>query len=91
MSINKLDSMTGVFSQPILDQIKGQSTAPLAGATSAAAPTSTGSHTSATGSSTGSATVTKSSAPAQTSNAAISTKAGWFGIVVGAIVGATMF
>jgi cell division septation protein DedD len=88
-----MNSMTGTFSQEILDQIKGQATAPLAGATAAvtttggAAPTTTPSNTK-----------TSSRAPSSTkpasstsTNAAVATKAGWYGIVIGAIVGASMF
>jgi len=88
-----MNSMTGTFSQTVLDQIKGQSTAPLAGAT--AAPTgasSTGTTaTSASKTSSSSATGTKAGASSKPTNAAASTKAGWLGIVIGAVLGASMF
>ncbi|KAF5384250.1 hypothetical protein D9615_003339 [Tricholomella constricta] len=85
----EMDSMTGVFSAPVLDQIKGQSTAPLAGAT--VAPSKAATTSAAPTKASGTPTASKSAAASQTSNAALGTKAGWFGIVAGAVVGASMF
>ncbi|KAF8062236.1 hypothetical protein FPV67DRAFT_1671441 [Lyophyllum atratum] len=85
-----MNSMTGTFSQAVLDQIKGQATAPLAGAT--AAPTAASPTTTPATSKAATTTGTKAGAStAKPSNAAVSTHAGWFGIVIGAVVGASMF
>ncbi|KAG6815670.1 hypothetical protein H0H87_012361 [Tephrocybe sp. NHM501043] len=88
-----MNSMTGTFSPAILDQINGQSTAPLAGATTAAAGASTTASASLTTSKSATATATKSSStPANTSNAAVHMKgSSWAGIVLGAVVGAAVF
>ncbi|KAG6848599.1 hypothetical protein H0H93_015583 [Arthromyces matolae] len=93
-----MSGMTGTFSQAVIDQINGQSTAPLAGATAAAsstgaaaATTSASATTSKASSSTASATKSSTSA-AKTSNAAIHMKgSSWFGIILGAVVGAAVF
>ncbi|KAG5639761.1 hypothetical protein H0H81_000041 [Sphagnurus paluster] len=85
-----MNGMTGTFSQAVLAQIQGQSTAPLAGATVSPTNSATSSSTSASQSSSGTASASKASSTTST-NAAASTKAGWFGIVIGAIVGASMF
>ncbi|KAG6840309.1 hypothetical protein C0991_007634 [Blastosporella zonata] len=89
-----MSSMTGTFSQAVVDQINGQSTAPLAGATAAvssSAPAATSA--SLTSSKAASATSTKTSATAaKTSNAALHMKgSSWVGIVLGAVVGAAVF
>jgi hypothetical protein len=88
-----MNGMTGTFSQAVLAQIQGQSTAPLAGATvsptNSATNSATSSSTSASQSSSGTASASKASSTS--TNAAASTKAGWFGIVIGAVVGASMF
>ncbi|KIM41567.1 hypothetical protein M413DRAFT_445540 [Hebeloma cylindrosporum] len=88
-----LDSMTGVFSAAILSQISGQSTAPLAtqstpaGITTPVAATTTAASSSKKPTSTGS-----SAASASASSAAVlSSRAGWVGAVIGALVGVTMF
>ncbi|KAG6907538.1 hypothetical protein DXG01_008574 [Tephrocybe rancida] len=88
-----MSSMTGTFSPAILDQINGQSTAPLAGATTAPAATTKPATSASLTTSKSSASATKSSAaPAKTSNAALHMKGGsWVGIVLGAIVGAAVF
>ncbi|KAG6869959.1 hypothetical protein C0993_005478, partial [Termitomyces sp. T159_Od127] len=79
-----MSGMNGKFSQVVLDQISGQSTAPLAGATSASTPKPTSS-AALTTSSTASATKTSAS-PANTSNAAVHMKgSSWFGIILGAL------
>ncbi|KAG6889945.1 hypothetical protein C0995_013472 [Termitomyces sp. Mi166 len=86
-----MSGMTGTFSQAVIDQINGQSTAPLAGATSAAPASKATPSPSLTPSSTSSATKTSASA-AKTSNAAVNMKgSSWFGIILGAVVGAAVF
>ncbi|KAG5723893.1 hypothetical protein E4T56_gene9803 [Termitomyces sp. T112] len=89
-----MNGMTGTFSNSVIDQINGQSTAPLAGATSAAAPVSkaTTSPSLTTSTSHATSSATKSSAsPTTTSNAALHMKGSWVGIVLGAVVGAAAF
>jgi uncharacterized transporter YbjL len=87
-----LTNMTGTFSPLVQSEIDGLSTAPLATAMPTASggltstPSLTTSLTSTKGSSTASATSTS-----KASSGAISIKAGWVGLVFGAIVGATMF
>jgi hypothetical protein len=88
-----LAGMTGVFTQAVLDQIAGQSTAPLAGATSA--PSSGGSTAAATttskaSSSSKSSTSTASATNTNTSNSGAMVQAGWSGLLVGALVGCAM-
>jgi len=83
-----LTNMTGVFSASVSAEIAGLSTAPLV----SAMPTATG--TSTPSSTTSLASTHSSSTPSATSTSksgAISIKAGWAGLVFGAIVGATMF
>ncbi|KAG5331664.1 hypothetical protein C0989_007612 [Termitomyces sp. Mn162] len=89
-----LNGMTGTFSNAVIDQINGQSTAPLAGATSAAAPVSkaTTSPSLTTSTSHATSSATKSSAsPTTTSNAAFHMKGSWVGIILGVVVGAAAF
>jgi len=85
-----MNGMTGVFSQAVLSQIAGQSTAPLAGATSAPAQTSSATATITT-KSTLSSTSTKSTTSATSSSGALNVKAGWYGVIMGAVVGVAMF
>jgi len=85
-----MDGMTGVFTQEVQAQIAGQSTAPLAGATSA--PSSSNATTATTTSkATSSTTSAKSTATSAKSNAAVNVKAGRVGLLVGAAVGFAMF
>jgi hypothetical protein len=92
----KMAGMTGKFSDDIQRQIDGQSTAPLAGQTSA--PASSGSATASatttkatsSGSATGSSTKSSASATS-TGNSAVNVKAGWFGALLGAVIGVAMF
>jgi hypothetical protein len=92
-----LQNMTGNFSAAVQSQIAGQSTAPLgptsSGASSAASSTSSGAASSAslTASGTSKTSSSTTSATAKPSNAATGLKAGWAGIVFGAVVGVTMF
>jgi len=89
----RLDHMTGTFTPAILAQIAGQSTAPLAGQTSTPAaarttPTTTPAKTTPTP--TGSGTAANSTDADD--NGAVSARAGWAAIVVGAVVaGAVLF
>ncbi|TEB25514.1 hypothetical protein FA13DRAFT_1756569 [Coprinellus micaceus] len=87
-----LDSMTGEFTPAVQSQIAGQSTAPLASQTSTPAGAS---KTTATGATTSAATTSKASAAAATTsaadNGAISAKAGWAGIIIGAVAGVALF
>jgi hypothetical protein len=84
-----LINMTGVFSPTVLSEISGQSTAPIA----SASPTATGasSLTTSLPSSTHSSSTPSATGTSKASSGAISIKAGWAGLVFGAIVGATMF
>jgi hypothetical protein len=88
-----LDSMTGVFSAPILSQISGQSTAPLAtqstpaGVTTPPAAATTAAASSKKASSTGSSAASATASKA----AALSVRAGWAGAALSALVGVTMF
>jgi len=87
-----LNNMTGTFSASVLSEIAGQSTAPLV----SAMPTATGASTSTPSLTTSLASTHTSGTPSATgtskaSSGAISIKAGWAGLVFGAIVGATMF
>jgi len=84
-----LNGMTGTFSQEVQSQIAGQSTAPLAGATSAPAQTSPATATMTTKSSS-SSTSTKSTASATHTSGAFNVKAGWYGVIMGAVVGVAM-
>jgi hypothetical protein len=86
-----MNSMTGTFSQEVQAQIAGQSTAPLAGATSAPAQTSSAAATTTSSKATSSSTSTKSAATPTNSSGALSVKAGWFGVIMGAVVGVAMF
>jgi len=94
-----LNNMSGNFSSSILAEISGQSTAPLAGQTSSAASSaattsSKASSASLTASSTSknpSSTSSTTSATAKPSGGAMGLKAGWAGIVFGAVLGVTMF
>jgi len=87
-----LNSMTGTFPASVAAEIAGQSTAPLGGQTSSgtAGPTSTPSLTTSTASKTPTST-SSTSATAKASSGAMGLKAGWAGIVFGAVVGVTMF
>jgi len=85
-----MNGMTGVFSQAVLSEIAGQSTAPLA------APTSTpasGSPTAATTTGTSATSSTKSTSTAKSTatSGALNVKAGWFGVLAGVVVGCAMF
>jgi len=90
-----LTGMSGAFNSSVQAEIDGQSTAPLAplvtsgasGATSSSTPSLTSSSASKTPASTSSTT----SATAKPSSGAMALKAGWAGIVFGAVVGVTMF
>jgi hypothetical protein len=87
-----LNNMTGTFSAAVLSEIAGQSTAPLGVQTSASAgSTSAPSSTTATASQ--KPTTASSSTPSATHSArgAMGIKAGWTGLVFGALVGAVMF
>jgi hypothetical protein len=95
-----LDTMTGTFNASVQAEISGQTTAPLAsqtasgssGTTGATSATSTPSGTASTGSSkrpTG--TSSTSSSTASATSGAMGLKAGWAGMVFGAVVGVTMF
>lgn len=88
-----MSGMTGTFSQAVLGQIQGQSTAPLAGATAAPTGASSAVSTPATSSSkTSSASTKAATSTSKPSSAAVpGTQASWFGIVIGAVVGAAMF
>lgn len=85
-----LSNMTGTFSSAVQSQIAGQTTAPLAGQTSTASPTSSVSAT-VTGTSK-TATGTSSAIPSasKTASGAMGIKAAWTGIVFGGLVGITM-
>ncbi|KAJ2922925.1 hypothetical protein H1R20_g14202, partial [Candolleomyces eurysporus] len=90
-----LNEMTGTFSPAISSQIAGQSTAPLQSQTSAA-PRTTGTAAATTTGTTGGTARTTSAAPtgstaASQGSGAISSRAGWAGIVIGAIAGAALF
>jgi len=95
-----LDGMTGTFSAAIQDEIDGQSTAPLFGATASANSTggaSTGAPVSATTSAPSTATHGSSSIPtplaptgSSSANAAVIVKAGWLGALLSAVVGASI-
>ncbi|KAF5313319.1 hypothetical protein D9611_008493 [Ephemerocybe angulata] len=87
-----LDSMTGTFTPEIQAQIAGQSTAPLATQTPAKTGTAASTSTTASSSSTTKAAAsTTTSAAAKPANGAISAKAGWAGILIGAIAGVALF
>lgn len=88
----RLTGMTGAFSSAVQAQIAGQSTAPLQGPT-AAPTTGTASATTAkvTSSGTTSAPAKATGTPAAAQNGALSVKASWVGVVIGAVVGITMF
>jgi len=86
-----LNNMTGTFSPTVLSEIAGQSTAPLVSAT----PTATGGLASTPSlttslASTNSLSTASATGTSKASSGAISIKAGWAGLVFGAIVGATM-
>jgi hypothetical protein len=86
-----LTNMTGTFSPAVLAEIAGQSTAPLGGATSSSSlstPASTPSITTPAPATSASSTP---SATVRASNDAMGLKAGWAGLVFGAIIGVTMF
>jgi hypothetical protein len=89
-----LNGMTGTFSQSILAQIAGQSTAPLVGGQTSSGttgPTSTPSLTTSTASNSATSASSTTSATAKATSGALGLKAGWAGIVFGAVVGVTMF
>ncbi|KAJ2919682.1 hypothetical protein MD484_g718, partial [Candolleomyces efflorescens] len=88
-----LNEMTGVFTAEILSQIAGQTTAPLQSATTGSVRT-TAASTTVQSTGTTSARTTSASATgsaAAQGNGVISTRAGWAGVVVGAIAGAALF
>jgi hypothetical protein len=92
---DSLNEMTGVFTAEILSQIAGQTTAPLQAATTGSVRT-TGTAAATTTHSTGTTSARSTSASATGSSAAqnngvISTRAGWAGVIVGAIAGAALF
>jgi len=89
-----LKGMSGTFNSSVISEIAGQSTAPLgpqtssgasSSATSSPALTATGTSKSSTG------TSSTTSATAKPSSGAMDLKAGWVGIVFGAVVGVTLF
>lgn len=90
-----MDNMKGTFSPEVQAQISGQSTAPLAGQTAPAASAPSGSATLTTSRAASSAS--KSASPSTTakdnakSNGALSSKAGWVGIILSALVGVAAF
>jgi len=86
-----LNQMTGTFNSSVLSEIAGQSTAPLGSQPSSGttSPTSTPSLTTST--STKPTSTSSTSATAKTTSGAMGLKAGWAGIVFGAVVGVTMF
>jgi len=86
-----LDSMSGSFSSSVLAEIAGQSTAPLGGQTSSGSLTPTSSPSIATSTASRASTSSTTSATAKASSGAMGLKAGWAGIVFGAVVGASMF
>jgi hypothetical protein len=79
-----MTGMSGTFNSTEQAQINGQSTAPLA------APTATPSSIAPIASSTGTATQTSASSTA-THNGAAGLKSGSFGLLLAAVVGATLF
>jgi len=86
-----LANMTGTFSASVLAEIAGQSTAPLGGATTSSSlstPASTPSLPTNTPATSASSTPSASVRP---SNDAMGLKAGWAGLVFGAIIGVMMF
>jgi len=87
-----LNNMTGNFSASVSAEIAGQSTAPLGSQTSSGTtgPTSTPSLTTSTASK-APASTSSTSATAKASSGAMGFKAGWAGIVFGAVVGVTVF
>jgi len=86
-----LDNMTGTFNASISSEIAGQSTAPIGPTSSgSSSPTSSPLTASSTSKSPSSASTT-ASATAKPSSGAMGLKAGWAGIVFGAVVGVTMF
>jgi len=90
-----LTGMTGSFSASILSIIAGQSTAPFGSQTSSGSSSSSTSSPVLTGSSASknpTSTSSTTSATARPSGSgAMGLKAGWAGIVFGAVVGVTMF
>lgn len=88
-----LNNMTGTFSSTVQAQIAGQSTAPLAGATSSlpgSSSTSAPSLTTATQSNSPSSTASAVASATQSSSA-MGITAGWAGTAFGALVAITMF
>lgn len=79
-----MTGMTGTFNATEQAEINGQSTAPLTG------PTATPSSISPVVSATGTATHTSASSTA-THNGAAGLKGGSFGLLLAAVVGATLF
>jgi len=88
-----LNHMSGNFSSSIQAEISGQSTAPLGAQTSsgASSPTSSPALTSTGTSKSPTNTSSTTSATAKPSSGAMGLKAGWAGLVFGAVVGVTMF
>jgi hypothetical protein len=87
-----LTNMTGTFSPAVLSEIAGLSTAPLGGSTAASAgQTSKASSTTSTASTTPTGSSSKPSTSAKSTSGAMGIKAGWAGLVFGAVVGVTMF
>jgi len=87
-----LNSMTGTFPASVQAEIAGQSTAPLGGSTSSGTtgPTSTPSVTTSTASKSPTS-ISSTSATAKATSGAMGSKAGWAGIMFGAVVGVAMF
>jgi len=88
-----LNKMTGSFNASVSSIIAGQSTAPFASQTSSGSSSQTSSPvlTGSGASKTPTSTSTTTSATARPSSGAMGLKAGWAGIVFGAVVGVTMF
>jgi len=86
-----LDSMTGTFSASVSAEIAGLSTAPLGAQTSSgsASPSSSSAPSLTTGKPSSASSST--SATAKPSSGAMGLKAGWAGMVFGAVVGFTLF
>lgn len=85
-----LTGMTGEFNTSVREQIAGQSTAPLAIPSTTSGTSGTATSTPSLTASSASKTST-TSASARPSSGAMGLKAGWAGMVFGAVVGVTMF
>jgi len=89
-AVFELANMTGSFSSAIQSEIAGTSTAPF-GAVSTAASANPTSLAKSTASTTPTGTSSKTAATAKSTSGAMGIKAGWAGLVFGAVVGVTLF